>query len=122
MFALDTAALNLAVSSSRLFNNTANSDPSCDLVDGTIGGAQQFNVSGGRCNLTSDVLHRGLRLTRVTEEPEGANCTYGGRKIDNGYDSNGDDTLSDAEIRGDSLGECEAMRDCQRDCRWGPSA
>jgi hypothetical protein len=37
-------------------------------------------------------------LVRVEDEPAGANCPYGGKRIDSGVDTNGDGVLQDGEV------------------------
>jgi hypothetical protein len=39
-------------------------------------------------------------LTHVTSEPAGANCKYGGARVDTGLDLNGDGVLQSAEVTG----------------------
>jgi hypothetical protein len=42
--------------------------------------------------------HHDHTLVRVDDEPQGANCKYGGTAIHTGVDSDHDDALDDAEI------------------------
>lgn len=99
IFAVDSAALSLDLVTSRIFNNQASADPTCELLGSAGQGAPQgLDVPGGWCNLSSEVVVRGKLLTRVTEEPIGENCAHGGRRIDVGFDRNDNAKLDTSEV------------------------
>lgn len=76
-------------------------DPAADADNSVV-----VTVSDGTATKDAafswSVTDASAQLARVTDEPAGANCPAGGKRIDLGTDRNGDQTLQDAEIESTS--------------------